>query len=119
MSITNESLFQAIHSWVAANYPGRTARRLVLRLDGEDPVSLPIPPAPPVSGGLTDAFEDRVLAALEAESPLIAKRLAPRIGYAYNSHLRTRLAEMVRAGLIEQTPDGYRLGESDSRSSVE
>lgn len=105
---STEDLFAVIHAWVSTHYPGRVARRLTLRLDGDEVLALPVPPAAPLSGGLTDTFEDRVLATLEEQEPLTAKQLGPRIGYAYSSHLRARLAAMVRAGLIEQTPDGYR-----------
>lgn len=112
MSVSNEELFRIVAEWVRSTYPGRLPRRLRISLDGEDEVTLPIPLLPPVpAAGTTDTFETRVLAALEDESPLTAKKLAPRTGYSYCSSFRQKLADLVRAGVLEQTPDGYRTAE--------
>lgn len=53
--------------------------------------------------------EDAILEALRAAAKVIpTKTLAARAGYAYSSRFRGVLAELVRAGKIVRTPDGYR-----------
>jgi hypothetical protein len=43
------------------------------------------------------------------ERPLTTKTIARLAGYRYSSHLRTRVAELVRMNLLRQSPDGYTL----------
>jgi hypothetical protein len=60
------------------------------------------------AAGSLGPFAQEIVSVCSSE-PMIAKRIAAKLGRKNNSYVRVRLAELVRRGVLRHTPDGYCL----------
>lgn len=114
----NERLFAAVRAWAAVNYPGRSVRRVILKMDQGEPVGLPMPPAgdakgdvEPLRGCAADILTVLRAAGRRMTTMDILAEL-DRSGMEWSDRtVKGCLAELVDAGTIDNDqkarPRGY------------